>query len=190
MAAFGIRVIYCILQIIYCGQIFLCFYSFFYGYLKFTMKHLALDLGTSTGWAVHIDGQKKLFSGVVSFKTNRFSGGGVRFLKFKKWLDIIDSEYGGFDQVEFEEVRRHLGVDAAHIYGGFLAVLSGWCEDKGVAYQGYPVGTIKKHATGKGNANKDDVIKSIKQKGYQPTTSDEADAIAVMLLALDDAKNI
>ena len=61
--------------------------------------------------------------------------------------------------VYFEEVRRHMGVDSAHVYGGLLATLTAWCEHHQIPYQGVPVGTIKKNATGKGNASKDEMIK-------------------------------
>jgi hypothetical protein len=64
--------------------------------------------------------------------------------------------------VYFEEVRRHAGVDAAHAYGGFMAHLTAWCEHHQIPYQGVPVGTIKKHATGKGNANKDQMIGAVR----------------------------
>ena len=47
-----------------------------------------------------------------------------------------------------------LGTDAAHVYGGFLATLTSWCEQRAIAYQGVPVGTIKRFITGKGNADK------------------------------------
>jgi hypothetical protein len=29
-------------------------------------------------------------------------------------------------------VRRHVGTDAAHLFGGFLATLSTWCEQHGI----------------------------------------------------------
>ncbi len=77
----------------------------------------------------------------------------MRFLRFRNWLDEISQCSGGIDTVYFEEVRRHLGVDAAHVYGGFLATLTAWCEDHGLPYQGVPVSHIKHQVTGKGNAS-------------------------------------
>ena len=55
-----------------------------------------------------------------------------------------------------------MGVDAAHAYGGFMAHLTAWCEHHNIPYAGVPVGTIKKHATGKGNASKDLMIGAAK----------------------------
>ena len=118
------------------------------------MNHtlLALDLGTLTGWALLQPGQR-IVSGTEIFKPHRFEGGGMRFLRFKHWLTEIKQSTDGLDAVYFEEVRRHAGVDAAHAYGGFMAHLTAWCEHHQIPYQGVPVGTIKKHATGKGNAS-------------------------------------
>ena len=84
----------------------------------------------------------------------------------------------------FEEVRRHLGVDAAHAYGGFLGGLTSWCEAKGIAYLGVPVGSIKKHATGKGNAGKREIMDAVRVKGFEPVDDNEADAIALLDLIL------
>jgi len=79
---------------------------------------LALDLGTQTGWAlISCDGA--INSGSQSFKSQRFEGGGMRYLRFKRWLTEIKQFGNDIDQVVFEEVRRHAGVDAAHAYGGF-----------------------------------------------------------------------
>ena len=50
----------------------------------------------------------------------------------------------------------------------------------------FSVQAIKKFMTGKGNANKDEIIAAVKRKGFTPATDDEADAIAIMLLALKE----
>ena len=47
---------------------------------------LALDLGTHTGWALYQrDGT--ITSGTEHFSPQRFEGGGMRFLRFKRWLN-------------------------------------------------------------------------------------------------------
>jgi len=43
--------------------------------------------------------------------------------------------------------------------------------------------------TGKANATKDEMIAAARQKGFSPETDDEADAIAIMLLAIEDQIN-
>ena len=87
------------------------------------MTMLALDLGTSTGWALRTaDGH--IVSGTESFKPGRFEGGGMRYLRFKRWLTEPKATTEGLEAIYFEEVRRHLNVDAAHAYSGFLATLT------------------------------------------------------------------
>jgi Holliday junction resolvasome RuvABC endonuclease subunit len=81
-------------------------------------------------------------------------------------------------------VRRHLGVDAAHAYGGFLATLTSWCEHQKIPYQGVPVGTIKRHVTGKGNAGKSEMVSAMRSRGYVVADDNEADALAVLVWAL------
>jgi hypothetical protein len=143
---------------------------------------LALDLGTSTGWALR-DGPGAILSGTATFRPGRFEGGGMRYLRFTRWLDEMHAAPVGM--IFFEEVRRHAGTDAAHVYGGLMATLTAWCELRGVPYEGVPVGTIKRHATGKGNANKDAMIAAMIAKGYTPGDDNEADALAILHWAMD-----
>ncbi len=118
----------------------------------------------------------------------------MRYLRFGRWLDDMLALSGSesdaptdsavIGAVYFEEVRRHLGVDAAHVYGGLLATLTAWCERHQIPYQGVPVGTIKRHATGKGNAGKAEVIAAMKALGHPVTDDNEADALALLHWAL------
>ena len=148
-----------------------------------TTTILALDLGTTTGWALRgSDGH--ITSGSESFRPQRFEGGGMRFLRFKRWLTEVKNSGDGIDCLHFEEVRRHVSTDAAHAYGGFLATLTAWCEHHQIPYQGVPVGTIKKHATGKGNAGKQDVIAAVRTRGHAPVDDNEADALALLHWAI------
>ncbi len=145
---------------------------------------LALDLGTTTGWALR-NPRGRIISGTADFKPHRFEGGGMRYLRFERWLDETLRLAGDIEAVYFEEVRRHIGVDAAHVYGGFLAGVTAWCEEHAVAYQGVPVGTIKRFIAGKGNADKAAVIAAVRERGFNPTDDNEADAIAILLWATE-----
>ena len=143
---------------------------------------LALDLGTTTGWALSPPGGP-IASGTVSFRPSRYDGGGMRYLRFRNWLNQLFAGGDAIEAVYFEEVRRHAGTDAAHVFGGLLATLTAWCEEHGLAYQGVPVGTIKRFATGKGNADKAAVIAAIQALGFRPADDNEADALALLLWA-------
>lgn len=147
---------------------------------------LALDLGTRTGWALRTpDGD--IAHGYADFRPQRYEGGGMRYLRFQRWLDEINASWP-ITEIHFEEVRRHAGTDAAHCYGGLLGVLSAWCETRNVPYRGHPVAAIKKHWTGKGNANKDAMLAEAKARGWVSATDDnEVDALAILHLHLEGA---
>lgn len=142
---------------------------------------LCLDLGTQTGWAMTC---KPILSGTLDLSGRRYEGGGMRYLRFRGWLDEMQ-RLGTISAVYFEEVRNHRGVDAAHVHGGLLAILTAWCEQNKVPYQGIPVGTIKKHATGRGNANKDAMIAAAKARGHDPWCHNEADAVCLLYCVME-----
>ena len=143
---------------------------------------LALDLGLTTGWAYQAN-NGLITSGTVNFKPSRYEGGGIRYLRFSHWLDEMLTLCERVDALFFEEVRAHRGVDAAHIYGGFLSHLTAACEKHSLPYVGVPVGTLKKHITGRGNADKNSMVKAVSALGYHPQDDNEADALALLLWA-------
>jgi Holliday junction resolvasome RuvABC endonuclease subunit len=145
---------------------------------------LAIDLGAATGWALRTR-DDHITSGTMEFRNDRWQSGGMRFLRFRRWLTETKHAANGIDHVVYEQVRRHIGTDAAHAYGGWLAILTAWCEHHEIQYEGVPVGTIKRFATGKGNAGKDAVIAAIKARGFRPADDNEADALAILLWAID-----
>jgi hypothetical protein len=146
---------------------------------------LALDLGSSTGWALRAP-SGTITSGLQQFRPNRFEGGGMAFLRFNHWLSELAESSGPITAVFFEEVRAHAGTLAAHVYGGFLAHLEAWAEFRDVPYQGVPVGTIKRFIAGKGNADKRTVIEAVKARGFAPVDDNEADAISILLWAIEN----
>jgi len=144
------------------------------------MSVLALDLGTRTGWAMLVGSQ--VAHGYADFRSGRYEGGGMRYLRFRRWLDELAQDV---TEVHFEEVRRHAGTDAAHVYGGLLGTLTAWCEERSIPYSGVPVGSIKKAATGKGNADKAAMIAAANARGYPVTDDNEADALALLHMVIE-----
>lgn len=151
------------------------------------MSILTLDLGTTTGFALKARGAGGAVThGFWKLKPGRFEGGGMRFLRFRQQLAGLHAA-GSIQAIYYEEVRAHKGNDAAHIYGGLWGTLTAFCEEHGIPYEGVPVGTIKKFVTGKGNAGKPQMISAVRRLGYPGVVDDnEADAIAIMLLKLED----
>ena len=146
------------------------------------MRILGIDPGTSCGWALIEDG-KLLGSGAWDLKPSRKGGDGTRFLYSYHHMKSRISRGPPIDAVYFEQVRRHRGTAAAHVYGGLVAILKLVCEQYSVPYIGIAVGTIKKHATGKGNANKAGMMAAARARfpGIELATDDEADAIWVAM---------
>lgn len=145
------------------------------------MSTLALDLGTHTGFAIGFDTVGSVVSGSWDFSTKRHEDAGRRFTRFRDALADVVKAYG-VTVIYYEEVRRHASTSAAHIYGGFVAMLKSFCVDNGVGYESVPVGQIKKSWTGKGNAKKDAMIDEARRRGHEPADDNEADALAILAM--------
>ena len=149
------------------------------------MVVLGIDPGTHCGWcALPLSGEP--LSGVWELKGSRYEGGGMRFLRLRQQLSELLDRVNP-DVVAYEEVHGHKGVDAAHIYGGIIAVLTMECERRNVPYMGVGVGIAKKRATGKGNAKKEHMIASA-QKHWPGWSGcdNEADARWVAVCGMDE----
>ena len=145
---------------------------------------LALDLGTTTGWALLERRSHEIRSGSICFRQTHFDSSDSKFTRFKRWLLNLKAIHEGFDHIVYEAVRNHNGTIAGQTYGGFMATLHLFGDHHKIPYEGVSVGTIKKFATGKGNANKFHMIKAMEERGYQPTDDNEADALALLYWAM------
>lgn len=143
---------------------------------------LALDLGTKCGYAI-FDGES-IISGTKKLPHAKNIGAGVKFLEFRFWLLELIKRHD-IRKVYYERVYRHLGTDAAHAFGGFMYHMAAVCEEVGIKYVGIPVGTIKKSATGKGNASKEEMMEFAKANGFNPVDDNHADALAILLTAIN-----
>lgn len=169
---------------------------------------LALDLGTTTGFALRVDSCGSVVSGSWKFQPKRHEDAGMRFVRFRTTLDDMHRA-SKIRVIYFEEVRRHAGTTAAHIYGGFMSHLQAWCVNNSVSYQSVPVGEIKRFWTGHGNAPKDEkerlkriakqkakgkkpyagtsMVEEAIRRGHSPEDDNEADALAILALKIEGA---
>lgn len=141
------------------------------------MTLIAIDPGTDCGWAVRLD-TGEILSGEWTLRGSRYDGGGMRFVILRRFLEQL-FETTKPTMLAYEEVRRHLGVDAAHVYGGIIAVVQAVCEERKIPYLGIPVATVKKFATGSGNAKKEAMISAANtkwKKNYAAKDNNEVDA--------------
>ena len=137
------------------------------------MRILSLDLGTTTGWAYSTG-----VSGVWKLQPRREESSGMRYIKF---INSLNEYRDLVDLIVYEEVKRHMGVYAAHTYGGFESQLQKWCIENNTEHTSVPVGTIKKFATGKGNAGKPLMIEAAEKiTGRKMIDDNEADAVCLL----------
>ncbi len=144
------------------------------------MRILALDPATKTGWA-HSAGP----SGVWDFKVLRDESGGMRLIRLKSKLGhIIESV--GIDLVVFEAARNAAPKmqNALVIQAELQSVIKTFCEERAINYRGYSPSEIKTFATGKGNANKDLMVKKAQQTFTNIKIIDDNHADALFLLHL------
>ncbi len=130
---------------------------------------LALDIATNTGW------KTKTSSGVWNLKPNRGESEGMRVVRFKsKVKELIELE-----NITLVSYERPAGMHKSSIMvaSEMVGVLKDLCIEKRVELACYSATEIKKFATGKGNANKDEMIKEAIRLGFNPQDDNEADAI-------------
>jgi len=109
---------------------------------------LALDMASKTGWA-HSDGA----SGVVDFGVHKDVAD--RWLAFYGWLDRLASEHR-FATVAYEQA--HFRGASTRSALGYETVLRMFAASERLTLLPCHTGTLKKHATGRGNATKDDML--------------------------------
>ena len=141
---------------------------------------LFIDPGTTSGFAVGSmqDGDKPLItSGEWDLRRTRFDAWVMTPIKLKREMETLQ-KCSGFTHVGYEQVRRHMSTDAAHLYGALVAAIQEFCVTKGIPFESVGVGTLKKFWTGKGNAKKPDMIRAARDRGFELDSDNEADAIA------------
>lgn len=135
------------------------------------MKILALDLATKTGWA-HSDGG----SGVQSFKPRRGDSPGMRWIEFRAWLQrVLDA--APTDLIVYEQAH-HRGGAPTHVAHSLIACVEMVVAHRKIDISSRHSASIKKHATGKGNANKKSMLLAAYNKwGPNIEGDDHADAL-------------
>lgn len=144
------------------------------------------------GWAisdVHTPRAEVLCGHYPLTQRKRSENMGMKYLTLNRWLDRTIKQYD-ITEIYYEEVRRHAGTMAAHAYGGFQAVLQSKCNDLSIPFRSIPVGTVKKHATGVGNASKEMMIHAAAFYQKKVTEDNEADAFWILDCAKDQIYDV
>ena len=142
------------------------------------MKILAIDCGKTTGWAAYSNGIVE--SGTCDFSPKRGESRGMMYFRFRKWLEemLIKMSITKSGGLVIYEMPHHRGGAATEILYGMVTRIQEECERRGVNYTSLHSATLKKFATGKGNADKAFVLEAAYKKfGNEITDHNEADAL-------------
>lgn len=140
------------------------------------MNIIALDLGAKLGWA-RSDGE----GGTYKLEPVKGTALGTRLLRLEKFLT---QEFATVDVIAYEEVRNHSATIAAHAYGAYEGIMQKCAMAAGIPFLPLGVKTIKKYATGNGNAEKEEMIAAAVAKGWAPVDDNHADALWILDMAL------
>lgn len=141
-----------------------------------SLEILALDVASATGWARYVGGE--ISSGVVKLRQRTVRGvkepRGAKFSGFRRWLEGQSRP----DVLVLERVGHFKSAAAAETVHGLLAIAEGWAYEVGVPVEYLSPMTVKKHATGRGNASKNDMLAAAAQRwpGVRFADDNEADA--------------
>lgn len=144
---------------------------------------LAIDPGTHTGWSMWTDGQFRA-SGHCDFTPRRNESSGMRLIRFGAWLREMYTP--DLQVIAVEEVKRHAGTDAAHIYGALVGILQVFCLRHHVELMAVPIAQWKRELGLKGNAKKQEIRALVDERWPNAicTSDDEADAIGIGFCAV------
>lgn len=138
---------------------------------------LALDLATNTGYAYR-GPFGDVRAGVFSCGVTRLESPGMRFLKFSRWLRSLIQQ-AGITCVCFE-APHHRGGASTTVAVGLATHVMSVCAELSVEHFSVHTQQLKKFATGKGNASKEDMIEAL---GMGAMDDNEADARWILIYA-------
>ena len=149
---------------------------------------LAFDLGTKTGWAFACwsdEGTASVESGCEDFSLQRGQSPGFRYIKFRAWLGRM-IEYCAPGLIAYEQTHQRGGA-ATEVSANFAGRVQEVCAEHGIEHVAVHSGTLKKFATGRGVASKEQMVAAASRLWGKPLDpecdQDEADALAVLAWA-------
>lgn len=133
------------------------------------MRILAIDPGSSLGWATNATG--RLEWGTEDFHIKRGESSGNRWRRFGEWLEISSLNLTQEERMRAEPINdlRKVGLIVyeratfrtpnraySDVMGGFYAIMERHAEELGIALQPVPVQTLKAFAIPKVKRKKGD----------------------------------
>lgn len=142
------------------------------------MKVLSLDPATKTGWAMW-ENKKLISSGIINFPNSKIHPG-QRFVTANQEIKrLICNNHKPYDVIVYEAIKRWSSSQAALVYGGIVSVILYYAALEGIPVVGIAPTEAKKFCTGKGRADKEEMIKWATDNFKKPQDDNEADAIAI-----------
>lgn len=169
------------------------------------MRILGLDLGSRIGWSIIECGESyretehgflDLVDGDTSSKRSQSvkkiaacygtdaRGYDPRPVKLFRVVQELIEKYQITD-IAFEDVQFHNSTAQSHLWASLRGVMWAAAGDRPIGWHAIPVGTIKKFATGRGDASKTMMMNALLGLGLCITDDNEADAIWVGLCAAE-----
>jgi len=145
---------------------------------------LSLDMATKTGWAYSVSSEY-IASGVENFRKRTGESQGMIFIRFRNWLAHFLEE-NKTDMICYEQSHQR-GRAATEMANGLLAVLKMEADTAGIQFTSVHSATIKKFATGRGNAPKGLMMSAFRGRhGREPVDDNEADAYWLLAYAINE----
>lgn len=177
------------------------------------VRILGLDLASSCGAAFcdvpreSRDAEAVIIGGQWDLSLSTHDTQSLRYIRLQQFLTAAAPSLICYEEVKFTGqsvplgMRRNLqalvarAVSGAQVVQGLAAVLVTWAETRNIPCAAIPVGTLKRFATGRGNANKAMMIEACNERfgtqlevaDYEKTGTDNvADAMFLCALGLTD----
>jgi Holliday junction resolvasome RuvABC endonuclease subunit len=147
------------------------------------MRFLALDLATSTGWATNYPAVE---SGTQVFDVKRGESPGMRYLRFRAWLESMISACQ--PEVLVYEQTHQRGGAATEIAAGLATRVQEMAAQHGLQHVALHSSSLKKHATGSGRAGKPEMMAAASTfyPGQVIRTDDQGDALCLLHWAIEE----
>jgi len=144
---------------------------------------LAIDAATKTGWCLWRN-DRIYESGVQDFSKRRGESNGAMFLRFRSWLSRMSDL--PLKLIVYEQAH-HRGGAATEICVNLTGRIQEICAERGIEFATVHTGTLKKWATGVGNADKGQMMaRATSYLGRRPLDDNEADAVMMAAYAAEE----
>jgi len=144
------------------------------------LRVLALDLATQFGYAdwdgLHVE------SDTLSCAASTREHPDMRFIRFEAWIEQRFRKHQ-YDMVAYEQPHMR-GGPSTEVLIGLMMIVRKLCARHGIPWTKKQSTEIKKFATGKGNASKEDMLLQAQCVYPEHEIKDDNQADALHLLAL------